>query len=94
MKLYLAHCGFYDDAISDGLYEGHTNFFVVAKNIQEAKAQVKKLAEFQSKKMHVDSTQEIHSVNGFNVVMQYDATLNGTTKIINCKNRDLAPIKS
>lgn len=26
MNLYLAHCGFYDTEVCDGLYESHVNF--------------------------------------------------------------------
>ena len=38
MKLYLIHVGFYDSGLMDGLYEQHGNFFVVAKNVKEAKS--------------------------------------------------------
>ena len=37
MKLYLVHAGFYNPEIMGGLYEQHTNYFVVAKNITAAK---------------------------------------------------------
>ena len=37
MKLFLIHVGFYDPEIMEGLYEQHSNYFVVAKNIKEAK---------------------------------------------------------
>jgi hypothetical protein len=36
MKLFLIHVGFYDREIMEGLYEEHSNYFVVAKNIKEA----------------------------------------------------------
>ena len=36
MKLFLIHVGFYDREIMEGLYEQHSNYFVVAKNIKEA----------------------------------------------------------
>ena len=31
MKLFLIHVGFYDHEVMDGLYEQHSNYFVVAK---------------------------------------------------------------
>ena len=37
MKLFLIHVGIYDPEIMGGLYEQHSNYFVVAKNIKEAK---------------------------------------------------------
>ena len=37
MKLFLIHVGFYDPEIMEGLYEQHSNYFVVAQNIKEAK---------------------------------------------------------
>ena len=29
MKLFLVHTGYYDNDISNGFYESHTNYFVV-----------------------------------------------------------------
>ena len=37
MKLYLIHVGFYDTEIMDALYEQHSNYFVVAENVKDAK---------------------------------------------------------
>ena len=37
MKLFLVHTGYYDNNISNGFYESHTNYFVVAKDIKQAK---------------------------------------------------------
>ena len=37
MKLFLIHVGFYDTEIMEGIYEQHSNYFVVAQNITEAK---------------------------------------------------------
>jgi len=51
MKLYLVHCGFYDPAVCDGLFESHVNFFVAAKNFEEARLNAKKLPEFQGKRI-------------------------------------------
>ena len=54
MKLFLAHCGFYDKNISGGFYESHTNYFVVAPNAKEAKNRTKAIPEYKNKKMHID----------------------------------------
>lgn len=37
MKLYLIHCGFYEQEISRGVYEFHVNLPVAASSIEEAK---------------------------------------------------------
>lgn len=91
MKLYLVHCGFYDSEICDGLYESHVNFFVSADSFEDARVKAKQIPEFQSKRMHVDGLQEIQSVNGFRVHLEYDASIENKTHIINFKHRDLAP---
>lgn len=39
MKLYLAHVGFYDPEL--GIYELHTNFFVVAEDPKLLKKRLK-----------------------------------------------------
>ena len=60
MKLYLIHVGFYDSELMDGLYEQHGNFFVVAKNVKEAKTRSKMKQVFQNKNMHIDGIQELN----------------------------------
>lgn len=62
MKLYLIHVGFYDSELMDGLYEQHGNFFVVAKNVKEAKTRAKMNQVFQNKNMHIDGIQELNLV--------------------------------
>lgn len=74
-----------------GLYESHVNFFVSAESFEDAKARAKQIPEFQSKKMHVDGLQEIQSVDGFRVHLEMEPGLEGKTKVINFKHRDLAP---
>ncbi len=91
MKLYLVHCGFYDSQVCDGPYESHVNFFVSAESFEDARAKAKLIPEFQGKRMHVDGLQEIQVVNGFRVNLEYDASLDNQTQIINFKHRDLAP---
>lgn len=91
MKLFLVHCGFYDNDICDGLYESHVNFFVSAENFEEARLKAKQLPEFKAKRMHVDGLQEIQAVDGFQVHLEHNVGLNNQTKIVNFKHRDLAP---
>ncbi len=67
MKLYLVHAGFYDDNVSSGFYESHTNYFVVASDVKEAKAKAKVIPEYKSKKMHIDGIKEIDVVDGYKI---------------------------
>jgi len=62
MKLYFIHCGFYDEEISDGIYEFHVNIPVIAADVEEAKKKVRAVPQFIAKKMHIDGIQEIESV--------------------------------
>ncbi len=90
MKLFLVHCGFYDEKIGDGLYESHMNFFVAANDFVEARAQVKKIPEFQKNKMHVDGMQVIEAVTGFKIELNYDPSLNDQSIIPIHKHREFA----
>lgn len=90
MKLYLVHCGFYDESVGDGLYEGHTNFFVAATNFEEARARAKQLPEYKARRMHVDGLVEIEAVDGFRVVLESAPMHEGKTLLINQKHRDLS----
>ena len=56
MKLFLIHVGFYDPEIMEGLYEQHSNYFVVAQNIKEAK---KKAADIKAAKEEYSSLDHI-----------------------------------
>ncbi len=69
MNLYSVHCGFYDEDISDGVYEFHVNIPVVANNTEEAKVEVRASPIFKKKKMHIDGIQEIRVVQGFSVTL-------------------------
>lgn len=91
MKLYLVHCGFYDNEVCDGLYESHVNFFVSAESFEDARLKAKNLPEFKAKRMHVDGLQEIQAVDGFKVHLEHNVSLNNQTQIVNFKHRDLAP---
>ncbi len=67
MKLFLIHVGFYDPEIMDGLYEQHSNYFVVAQNIKEAKKKARLNLIYKRKKMHIDGIQELNVVDGFRI---------------------------
>ncbi|MAR35579.1 MAG: hypothetical protein CMG19_02020 [Candidatus Marinimicrobia bacterium] len=70
MKLYLVHAGFYDDNISSGFYESHTNYFVVADNVKSAKSKARSIKEYRDKKMHIDGIMEVNEVDGYNINLQ------------------------
>ena len=70
MKLYLVHVGFYDDNISSGFYESHTNYFVVADNIKSAKSKARSIKEFKDKKMHIDGIKDLSYVDGYKVSLE------------------------
>ncbi len=94
MKLYLIHCGFYDESLCQGLYETHVNFFVVAKSFEEARLRAKQIPEFQRRRMHVDGLQEIAVVDGFKISLSQDLSLNHETQLFTNRHRDLAPASS
>jgi hypothetical protein len=93
MHLFLVHCGFYDMEMSDGIYESHVNFFVVAEDFDEARLKIKENAEFKGKRMHVDGLQQLEAVDGFRVRLDSDASLGGKSSVISSRHRDLAPKK-
>ena len=65
MKLFLVHAGFYDSDVSGGFYESHTNYFVVADDVKQAKTKAKEIPEYKNKKMHIDGIKEIDVVDGY-----------------------------
>tara|TARA_B100000579_G_C22784554_1_gene831179 strand:- start:459 stop:734 length:276 start_codon:yes stop_codon:yes gene_type:complete len=71
MKLFLVHTGYYDNNISNGFYESHTNYFVVAENIKEAKTKIKGINEFKQKKMHIDGILEIQNIGKFSIKLEH-----------------------
>ena len=71
MKLFLVHTGYYDNNISNGFYESHTNYFVVAENIKEAKTKIKGINEFKDKKMHIDGILEIQNIGNFSIKLEH-----------------------
>ena len=70
MNLYTIHCGYYDEDISEGIYEFHINIPVVAQNLEEAKLKVRQNSKFLNKKMHIDGIQEIKVVDGFKIELK------------------------
>ena len=90
MKLYLVHCGFYDSNIGSGIFENHTDFFVVGKDFDEARARVKIEPGYQEMKMHVDGVIEIRAVQGYTLNLTENSALNGQSDLVNFRYRDLA----
>lgn len=88
MKLYFIHCGFYDEEISDGIYEFHVNIPVIAANVEDAKKKVRVVPQFAAKKMHIDGIQEIESVEGYTITFTKNASAD-ESKINNIRHRDL-----
>ncbi len=82
-KLYIVHVGFYDEHPNFGVYEAHTNFFVVAATPQEAKKIVKSRPVYTDKKMHTDGIQEIEVVGGQRLKFENDNSLKGEDIIRN-----------
>ena len=90
MKLYLIHVGFYDPELIDGLYEQHVNFFVVAKNVKEAKSRAKRIQMFQNKNMHIDGIQELNLVDGYRVNLVKET---GTKETVNYSYDEVKKLK-
>ena len=67
MKLYLIHSGYYDPEIMAGLFEQHTNYFVVAKNVKDAKEKATLNSTYKKKKMHIDGIQELNIIDGYSI---------------------------
>ena len=93
MNLYLVHCGFYDPEICEGIFEFHTNFFVVAQDFENARLNVKNIPEFKLKRMHIDGVQQITAVLGYRVILLEVAELNGKSVVKNHNFRELAQLK-
>lgn len=72
MKLYMAHVGFYEK--SNGIYEIHSNIFVIAENIKDAKNKIKAKPIFIQKNMHIDGIEELVSVDGYKINVESEVT--------------------
>ena len=91
MQLYMVHCGFYDPEVGDGLYENHTNIFLLAEDFSAARAKVKLQKEFRAKKMHIDGLLEVQAVEGFRLDFKPDDSLAGKTRISSLKYGSRVP---
>lgn len=89
MNLYSIHCGFYDEEISEGIYEFHVNIPIVAETIDAAKKLVRVNPSFLSKKMHIDGIQEIKKVSGYKIELCPDTEHLAETQMANHLYRDL-----
>lgn len=89
MNLYSIHCGFYDEEISEGIYEFHVNIPVVAETTDAAKTLVRENPIFRRKKMHIDGIQEIKTVSGYKIGLTLDVNYSGQTQIDSHLHRDL-----
>lgn len=94
MKLYLVHCGYYDQELCDGVYESHVNFFIAAKDFDDARTRAKLIPEVKAKRMHVDGVQEVEAASGYRIKLEQDLTLNGNTVVLSSRHRELAASKS
>ena len=70
MRLFLVHAGFYDENVSGGFYESHTNYFIVASDVKDAKSKAKEIPEYKEKRMHIDGIKELDAVNGYKIVLE------------------------
>lgn len=92
MNLYLVHCGYYNHEVGAGIYESHTNFFVVADDFQSARLKAKQNETFQRLNMHIDGIEHIQAVEGHAVRLENQPELNDRTVIERFRHRDLAKV--
>lgn len=69
-KLYLIHLGYFDEELSQQVFESHTNIFLVADDIKQALAEARKLSIVTKYNMHVDGIQEINVINGYKILTE------------------------
>tara|TARA_B100000214_G_C23823682_1_gene560877 strand:+ start:439 stop:717 length:279 start_codon:yes stop_codon:yes gene_type:complete len=81
MKLYLVHAGFYDENISGGFYESHTNYFIAANDVKEAKIKAKQIPEYKKKKMHIDGIKVIEKVENYSIQLLEDKSSNNDSDV-------------
>ncbi|MCB0417445.1 MAG: DUF1543 domain-containing protein [Bdellovibrionaceae bacterium] len=93
MKLYSVHCGYYDRATGDGVYESHVNLFVVATDFADAKKKAKQNPRFKEKKMHVDGLQEISVIDGYRVVLEKTDGLEADNQVNNLGYDEIKALK-
>lgn len=88
-KIYLIHCGYYDEEVSNGIFEFHINIPVVAETLQEAKEKVRKNTHFLSRKMHIDGIQEIEKIDGYKIQLIATGMPTAETQVHSHCHRDL-----
>ena len=66
----MVHVGFYDEAIGEGIYESHLNYFIAATGAKQAKKKAMNLKDFKGLKMHVDGIKEISNADGYDVILK------------------------
>ena len=81
MKLFIAHCGYYDPRVGSALYEAHTSYLIAAEDAAAARARTRELAEFRELRMHIDNLQEIEAVQGHEVKLVFKPALKGKTRV-------------
>ncbi|MBI2082401.1 MAG: DUF1543 domain-containing protein [Deltaproteobacteria bacterium] len=84
MKLFLIHCGFYDQGLAEAspnIFEGHHNFYVIATDRHEAKQKAKEKTLFKEKKMHIDGIHEIDQVDGYRIILEKVASSGHEIKV-------------
>ncbi len=89
MKLFLIHCGYYEEISGHKTFESHSNFFVSANDLSEAKSKAKLNPDFKKKRMHIDGIMEILSVDGYEVQLIKKNSSSGD-EIISHDFRELA----
>ncbi len=70
--MYLIHAGYYNPEIMGGLYEQHTNYFIVAKSVIDAKKRARQNSLFKKNKMHIDGIQELIAIDGYRIKLIKD----------------------
>ena len=61
-----------------GLYGQHANYFVVAKNVRDAKKKARQNSIYKKKKMHIDGIQELNIIDGYRINLIWDDSSDDT----------------
>jgi hypothetical protein len=88
MKLYMVHVGFYNETWGSGIFENHTNFFVVAENPKDARLKVKEKEDVKKFRMHIDGIVEINQIDGYKI--ELSKTVSDDTSLSYTTHRELA----
>jgi hypothetical protein len=94
MKLFLIHCGYYDEGLFNGAFESHVNFFLIADSVEAAKAKAKLNEAFKEKRMHIDGIQEISMVDGYEIALKKSIEDHEKSVVTSHLYRGLAPKKA